>query len=48
MCKGSSAELCCSQKLTHNEMGSNCKMPFCVSSRNFVIEIVLFSCQLRD
>lgn len=30
----------------HNEMGSNCKT-FCVSRRNFVIAIVLFSCQLR-
>lgn len=23
-------------------------MPFCISSRNFVLEIGLFSCQLRD
>lgn len=32
----------------HNEVWSKCKMPFCVSRRNFVIEIVLFTCQLRD
>lgn len=32
----------------HNEVWSKCKMPFCISSRNFVIEIVLFSSQLRD
>lgn len=31
-----------------NEVWSKCKMPFCISSRNFLIEIVLFSCQLRD